>query len=82
MKNFIPFLLVVGVFVFVVGYILGNVAGHREGRESAQAFQKEYQKMDCHCGASQTCSFGPGIVGYQTCQTGTRGNVWSRCEPR
>jgi hypothetical protein len=40
------------------------------------------KESECRCGATQTCPFGPSIVGRRTCHTGVSGvNIWSRCEP-
>lgn len=85
MKDWLFYTVGVGGTVFVMSY-LGYIAGGAEGRRAAfeeARRARESERSECICGATQSCAFGPGIVGVQRCETGSvMQNQWSRCEPR
>lgn len=63
----------------IVGFFGGISYGYNEGWSKA----REEYKNECLCGSTQSCAFGPGIVGEQTCRTtGSFTNKWNRCEPK
>ena len=67
--------VVVGGIAYEVGYVRG-------GAETARVLTRPEVESQCLCGDSQTCAFGIGIVGKQTCTTNSfMRNIWSRCEP-
>lgn len=68
----VPFTMLGGSCAFT-----GYQIGHTNGRID----QREEQRDVCACGASQSCAFGPGIIGRQKCDSWMGKNEWSRCEP-
>lgn len=77
-----------GLVMAIVGFSVGYSGCSGELRmpvEKCEQWVKEVReehKNECLCGAEQSCSFGPGIVGKQKCRTGgLMKNEWSRCEP-
>ncbi len=66
--------IVFGVALVVSVAQFAYLSGERSGRAE--------RKSECYCGTTQTCPFGPGIVGEQSCRTSLDKNEWSRCEPK
>jgi len=64
------FYLSIVALMFWLGYVNGEIAGRRE------------RANECSCGWTQSCPFGPGIVGEQRCQSSLDKNEWGRCEPK
>lgn len=61
----------------MVGFFCYQI-GHANGRLLERAEMKD----ECGCGQTQTCAFGPGIVGEQSCRSSVyEKNEWTRCEP-
>jgi len=85
------------LFIAVPAFALGAIFGVEHAPPSDEPhpspptvaeFQTERQERceecggECMCGDTQTCPFGPGIVGQQKCQSSFfRPNKWGRCEP-
>lgn len=66
---------VINIALIYWAYTIGLHEGINEG------VQKERGANECYCGATQSCVFGPGIPGTQSCETRLIKNKWSRCEP-
>lgn len=60
----------IGVAAIVVYLSLGHSA--------CAVFERVHYGETCGCGDTQACTFGPGIVGVQTCNYHGR---WRACEP-
>ncbi len=69
------------IAMFFIGYTRGRWSQIDAYQKMFDAWKKE-QANECVCGDTQTCSFGPGVVGEQQCRTdAVMSNRWSRCEP-
>jgi hypothetical protein len=80
----ISYSLLIGIFVgLTIGFSLWRPSKTSDQYKGfVDNWKKEYQN-ECSCEMTQTCPFGPGIVGEQKCLTSTNyANRWSRCEPK
>lgn len=68
-------MLLINLALMCGSYEIGKRDGVRDGLQQGR-FANE-----CYCGTSQSCVFGPGILGTQGCVTRLNRNTWSRCEP-
>ena len=85
--------ILVGIGLVLLVFIAGFKAGHdaaltpprlqsSPSLPAPDARASEDYRNRCVCGSTQTCAFGPGVVGEQRCVTdAVMTNRWSRCEP-
>jgi hypothetical protein len=65
------YLVLVAGILFLYMSFMSYTIGKGDGRTEMRSAE------ECYCGQTQTCAFGPGIVGFQRCFN----LKWSRCEP-
>lgn len=71
--------LVWGFYAFLAASAI--TFAYKFGKQDGRAEARGEESNACYCGTTQTCTFGPGVVGVQTCLTSLNKNEWSRCEP-